>query len=87
MKISYVTAALAASCLAGLAIGGAPAQAAGYGQSYGPACAPSYHADRQGNCQPNVAEANRYCPPGEVFNPFPDGWFCEAPSGGRTYYN
>ncbi len=83
MNFFRLTAALVSS---GFAIGNAPALAAN-GHSYSRACAPSYHLDHQGNCQPNLAQTNRYCPPGEVYHPSPDGWFCDAPSGGRTYYN
>ncbi len=82
MRFSYLAAALAVSLLAAGAMGGGAAHAAGYSQ----ACAPGYHTDSEGNCQPNIAQTNRYCAPGEVYNPFPGGWFCASPSG-RTYYN
>ncbi len=59
----------------------APAAAArsgaGLGEAYPLACASGYHTDRGGNCQPNVAEENRYCPTGLVFHPTFDGWTCD----------
>lgn len=86
MQTNYLVAAFAASFLAGIAMSGGAAWAAGYGAEFRQACAPGYHTDREGNCQPNLAQTNRYCPPGAVFHTAPDGWFCDAPSGGRTYY-
>jgi hypothetical protein len=43
-------------------------------------CAAGYHVDRQGNCQPDVRQYNRYCAPGNVYEPFPGGWRC-VPAG------
>jgi hypothetical protein len=84
MRVTYLVAALAAACMAGgvASVGSARAQE---GTQFAQACAPGYHADRGGNCQSDVAEVNRYCPPGAVFHPSFDGWYCDAPSG-RTYY-
>ena len=42
-------------------------------------CAAGYHTDAGGNCQPNVAEVNRYCPRGTVFHAAFDGWTCDPP--------
>jgi hypothetical protein len=39
-------------------------------------CARGYHADRRGDCQPNIRQTNRYCPRGTVYQPAPDGWRC-----------
>ena len=69
-------AAIAVSGVAGFALGGAPAQAAGVQRA---ACASGYHLDRGGNCQPNGGEQNRYCPRGLVFHPTFDGWSCDPP--------
>ncbi len=43
------------------------------------ACASGYHADRQGHCQPNIPQTNRYCAKGYVYQPAPDGWRCLPP--------
>jgi hypothetical protein len=79
MRMIFVTAA--ALGLAGF--GATPAAATA--PQVAMACASGYHVDRGGNCQPNAGETNRYCPPGYVFHPSFDGWYCESPSG-RTYY-
>ena len=55
------------------------AQPPGLGFSRPVACASGYHLDRGGNCQPNVAEVSRYCPPGTVFHPTFDSWECDPP--------
>ena len=85
MRISYLTAALAATCLSGFAMSGGAAQAAHHDEAYRLACGSGYHTDRQGNCQSNVAETSRYCPPGEIYNPFPGGWYCTGPGDSRTF--
>ncbi len=84
MRIPLFAAAVAMACFAAPAV--TPAKAAGYDQQYAMACAPGYHNDRQGNCQPDVAEVNRYCPPGAIYHPWIDGnWYCETPQG-NIYY-
>jgi hypothetical protein len=73
MRTVHLAAALAASCLTGFV---ANARAEG-----GPelACGSGYHPDAQGNCEPNVAETNRFCPKGTVYHPWINGgWICEA---------
>jgi hypothetical protein len=82
MRLSYLAAALAVSCLAGGALGGGGAKAAGYSQ----ACASGYHTDVQGNCQPDVPQVNKFCPPGAIYHPNPGGWYCESASGAKNYY-
>jgi hypothetical protein len=84
MRMTYLTAALAASCLVGGVASLGPARADD-GVQLAQTCASGYHADRGGNCQPDGGETNRYCPPGAVFHPSFDGWYCDSPSG-RTYY-
>ena len=85
MQKFYLMAALAGSCAIGATLAGSPARAAGAGDMLAQACASGYHTDRGGNCQPDAGEANRYCPPGAVFHPSFDGWYCDSPSG-RSYY-
>lgn len=77
MRNLLLAAALAG--LGGLAMADAPASALGLNRA---ACAAGYHTDRRGDCQSNIPEVSRYCPPGAVYQPFPDGWVCEpAPRG------
>ena len=78
MRISHL-AALAALALIGTASSQAPAASAGLGVAHPVACARGYHVDAGGNCQPNVAQVNRYCPRGTVFHPTFDGWTCDPP--------
>jgi hypothetical protein len=41
------------------------------------ACASGYHADRQGNCQPNNPQPNlQPCPAGLLATPMPYGYRC-----------
>ena len=54
----------------------------GLGDAYPQACASGYHPDRGGNCQPNVAEVSRFCPPGLVYEPTFDSWRCDPPPPG-----
>ncbi|MDE3175323.1 MAG: hypothetical protein KGM15_04340 [Pseudomonadota bacterium] len=75
MRLAILTAVLAAPLLAPhAALAGA-----GLGSQFPRACAPGYHPDRGGNCQPNGGESNRFCPDGTVYEPIPDGWMCEPP--------
>jgi hypothetical protein len=80
MRAVHLVAALAASCLTGLAAD-AHAQAwIGGGGRYSGACGSGYHPDQSGNCQPDIAQANRYCPEGAVYHPWNNGgWYCEYP--------
>jgi hypothetical protein len=71
-----VFALIAASALAGILFGGGPARATGLEPL---ACAAGYHVDRGGNCQPDIAQENRWCPRGTVFHPTFDGWTCDPP--------
>ena len=68
-----------ALAVATLAVSGAEAQPPGLGFSQPLACASGFHVDRGGNCQPNIAEVSRYCPPGTVFHPTFDSWSCDPP--------
>jgi hypothetical protein len=69
--------ALAVLALSALAAPACAHAAAGFGDVVRLACAPGYHVDRGGNCQPDIAEQNRYCPNGTVFEPTFDGWRCD----------
>jgi hypothetical protein len=51
----------------------------GLGSAFPIACASGYHLDAGGNCQPDAAQANRYCPTGTVFHPAFEGWTCDPP--------
>ena len=51
---------------------------AGWGEAHLQACAAGYHADAQGNCQPNFAQEDRFCPRGAVFHVEPWGWDCDG---------
>ena len=73
LPLAILSAAIALT----LAAPGYARSRAGLGDAYPQACAPGYHADAGGNCQPNVAEANRYCPAGTVFHPTFDNWTCD----------
>ncbi len=46
-------------------------------------CAGGFHADAQGNCQPDAGYVDNRCPPGYEASPFPNGndYHC-VPSGG-----
>jgi hypothetical protein len=66
-----------AAALVAVAAFAAPRAPAGLGNAFPQVCGAGYHTDAGGNCQPNVAEQNRYCPRGTVFHPFPDGWTCD----------
>jgi hypothetical protein len=80
MRMAYQAAALAASLTATSAVAPASAGGVGLGQQFPRACAPGYHPDAGGNCQPNAGELNRYCPPGTVYRPwFDGGWYCDEP--------
>jgi hypothetical protein len=65
-----------AALIAAFSLTGPAAALAG---SRSQACASGYHTDRGGNCQPNIAEHNRYCPDGLVYEPTFDGWRCDPP--------
>jgi hypothetical protein len=79
MRTVHLVAALAASCLTGFA---AQAYAAGPGAV---ACGSGYHPDAEGNCEPNVAQTNRFCPTGAVYHPWINGgWYCEYPQAQPT---
>ena len=67
------------AALAALALAAAHPAAARSGAPYRLACAGGYYADAGGNCQPEVAQVNRYCPVGTVFHPTFDGWTCDPP--------
>ncbi len=74
MRAIYLLSALAASSLTGLA---ANAHAAARTDL---ACGSGYHPEGGGNCEPDVAETNRYCPTGQVYHPWINGgWYCETP--------
>jgi hypothetical protein len=81
MRIAHIAlfgAALGLACLSsGLAASARPS--AGLGQAYPQVCAPGYHVDAGGNCQPNIAQENRFCAPGLVYEPSFYGWYCAAP--------
>jgi hypothetical protein len=49
----------------------------GLGNAFPQACASGYHRDAGGNCQPAIAEIDRFCDPGTVFHPTSDGWRCD----------
>jgi hypothetical protein len=83
MRAIVVAAALGALGVAGLAAN--PAVAVGLGQQYPRACASGYHADSDGNCQPNAPQYNRFCAPGLVYQPDPLGWFCAPPPPRDSY--
>jgi hypothetical protein len=80
MRTVQLVAAVAALCAPSFAANANAPGGLGLGQQFPRACASGYHADAGGNCQPNVAQVNRYCPPGTVYHPWWDGgWYCEAP--------
>lgn len=73
-RLATVLVALAATP----ALAGSRASA-GLGNAFPRVCAGGYHTDAGGNCQPNAAEFDRFCPPGSVYHPSPDGWTCDPP--------
>jgi hypothetical protein len=73
---TWVLAAVGILALDVAALARAPA---GLGATFPVACASGYHTDAGGNCQPNVEQANRYCPTGTVFHPSFDSWSCDPP--------
>jgi hypothetical protein len=77
-KTVFAIVALVGSFGGTLAVG-SQARAAGDGEftAQGSACASGYHADRQGNCQPNNPEPNlQPCPAGLLATPMPYGYRC-----------
>jgi hypothetical protein len=74
MRSIYLAATLGVLGFAGLGVHSA--SAIGLGQQYPRACASGYHTDSGGNCQPNAAQYNRFCPPGLAYEPDPLGWRC-----------
>lgn len=79
MRVSHLATALAALLVTGCPFSPALADSAGLGAAHRVACASGYHVDAGGNCQPNVAQSDRYCPRGLVFHPAFDGWTCDPP--------
>ena len=57
----------------------APRAPAGLGVAFPQSCAAGYHPDAGGNCQPNVAQPDRFCPAGTVFHTAFNGWTCDPP--------
>ncbi len=51
----------------------------GLGAAFPITCASGYHLDAGANCQPDIAQTNRYCPTGTVFHPTVEGWTCDPP--------
>jgi len=73
-KIALGSTALLGAIAGALVLGGAAPASAQY-----VACAGGYHADRQGNCQPNSPQPNlQPCPPGLLSAPYPNwsGYIC-----------
>jgi len=58
---------------------GTPRAPAGLGVTFPQVCASGYHVDAGGNCQPNAAQTDRFCPAHTVFHPTFDGWSCDPP--------
>jgi hypothetical protein len=79
MRAVHLVSALAASCLTGLAANVAVAGEVGPNGEISSACGSGYHTDEHGDCQPDVAQTNRFCPAGAVYHPSPGGWTCEYP--------
>jgi hypothetical protein len=70
-KLFLLGAVLIGSAASGL-FGGQPAHAATM------TCWSGYHADRRGDCQPDNAIPDRFCPPGLMYQVFPnyEGYIC-----------
>ena len=80
MRSANLIAMLAASCVTGFAVDAYAAEGVGFDAQSPGVCASGYHPDATGNCEPDVAEVNRFCPPGQVYHPAPNGgWYCETP--------
>jgi hypothetical protein len=79
MRTVNLFAALAASCLAGVAADAYAASGYDPGSQSASGCGSGYHPDAGGYCQPDNAEVSRYCPEGQVYHPAPNGWVCEIP--------
>jgi hypothetical protein len=80
MRSAHLIAALAASCVTGFAVDAYAAEEFDFRAQSAGACASGYHPDAGGNCEPDVAEVNRFCPAGGVYHPAPNGgWYCETP--------
>ena len=79
ISAKLAAAALAVALLAPLAV--APVRASDNDAAVRVAmtqCAGGYHADRQGNCQPDNEVPDRRCPPGLLATPWPnpEGYRC-----------
>ncbi|HXT07776.1 MAG TPA: hypothetical protein VN715_12670 [Roseiarcus sp.] len=74
MRMTYLAATLGVISFAGVAT--QADAASGLGQLYPRSCASGYRPDAGGNCQPDSGQVNRFCAPGLVYQPYPDGWYC-----------